>query len=117
VVIKKGTFVIDMYDAGAKQLVWTGRAEKILEPDRSQEDTQKLIAKGAKKIAFTNTKALDRNPRLCSSFLPLQRRQNLGGSTKRLFQMQHHFQNGFRFGDLPLRMELEELGRGSLCDD
>jgi len=39
-----------MYDAAAKQLVWTGRAEKTLDPDSSRKDRQRSIDKAAKKM-------------------------------------------------------------------
>jgi hypothetical protein len=39
-----------MYDAAAKRLVWTGRAEKILDPDSSQKDRRRSIDKAAKKM-------------------------------------------------------------------
>jgi hypothetical protein len=50
VVINTGTLVIDMYDTAAKQLVWTGRAEKTLDPKSSQKDRQKSIDKATKKM-------------------------------------------------------------------
>ena len=50
VIVEKGTLVIDMYDAAAKRLVWTGRAEKTLNPDSSQKDRQRSIDKAVKKM-------------------------------------------------------------------
>ena len=50
VVIEKGTLVIDMYDAAAKRLVWTGRAEKTLDPDSSPKERQMNISKAAEKM-------------------------------------------------------------------
>jgi Domain of unknown function (DUF4136) len=50
VVIETGTLVIDMYDAAAKRLVWTGRAEKTLDPKSSQKDKQRSIDKAVKKM-------------------------------------------------------------------
>jgi len=50
VIIEKGTLVIDMYDTAAKRLVWTGRAEKTLDPNSSPEDRQRIISKAAKKM-------------------------------------------------------------------
>lgn len=48
VTIDKGTLVIDMYDMGAKHLIWTGEASKTIDPNSSREDRQKIIAKAAK---------------------------------------------------------------------
>jgi len=50
VTIDVGTLVIDMYDTAEKGLVWTGRANKTLEPNSSQEDRKKNIDKAAKKL-------------------------------------------------------------------
>ena len=50
VVIEKGTLVIDMYDAAAKRLVWTGRAEKTLDPDSGPKDRERNISKATEKM-------------------------------------------------------------------
>ena len=50
VTIEVGTLVIDMYDTEAKQLVWTGRAHKTLDPNASREDRQRNLDKAAKKL-------------------------------------------------------------------
>jgi len=50
VTIEVGTLVIDMYDTAAKQLVWTGRAHKTLDPNTSREDRQRNLDKAAKKL-------------------------------------------------------------------
>jgi len=50
VTIEVGTLVIDMYDVAAKQLVWTGRAHKTLDPNTSREDRQRNLDKAAKKL-------------------------------------------------------------------
>jgi hypothetical protein len=50
VTIELGTLVLDMYDATAKQLVWTGRAHKTLEPNSSPKDRQKNLDKAAKAL-------------------------------------------------------------------
>jgi hypothetical protein len=34
-----GTLMLDMYDATAKQLVWTGTATKVLDPGGEQQKT------------------------------------------------------------------------------
>jgi hypothetical protein len=39
--ISTGTLVLDMYDPATKQLVWTGRASKTLDPGANQEKKQK----------------------------------------------------------------------------
>ena len=50
VTIEVGTLVIDMYDTAAKQLVWTGRATKTVDQNRSREDRQKNLDKAAKRL-------------------------------------------------------------------
>ena len=50
VTIEVGTLVIDMYDTEAKQLVWTGRAHKTLDPNASREDRQRNLDKAAKRL-------------------------------------------------------------------
>jgi hypothetical protein len=50
VTIEVGTLVIDMYDTAAKQLVWTGRANKTLDPNSSREERQENLDKAAKKL-------------------------------------------------------------------
>ena len=48
--ISVGTLVLDMYDPGSKQLVWTGRATKTLDPGANQEKRQKNLDKAMQKL-------------------------------------------------------------------
>lgn len=48
--INTGTLVLDMYDPANKQLVWTGRATKTLNPSKNQEKNQKQIDKAMAKL-------------------------------------------------------------------
>jgi hypothetical protein len=48
--INVGTLVLDMYDPSAKQLIWTGRATKTLEPSKSPEKNQERLDKAAEKL-------------------------------------------------------------------
>jgi hypothetical protein len=48
--INVGTLVLDMYDPATKQLVWTGRATKTLDPGNSQEKKQKNLDKAMQKL-------------------------------------------------------------------
>lgn len=48
--IEVGTLVIDMYDTAAKNLVWTGRASKTIDPKSNQEARQKSLDKAAKAL-------------------------------------------------------------------
>jgi hypothetical protein len=48
--ISVGTLVVDMYDPSTKQLVWTGRATKTLNPGNSQEKKQKDLDKAMQKL-------------------------------------------------------------------
>ena len=48
--ISIGTLVLDMYDPGSKQLVWTGRATKTLDPKANQEKKQKNLDKAMQKL-------------------------------------------------------------------
>ena len=48
--IDVGTLVIDMYDPTTKQLVWTGRATKTLDPSSNQEKNQKHLDKAIDKL-------------------------------------------------------------------
>ena len=48
--INIGTLVLDMYDPGTKQLVWTGRATKTIDPNNSQEKKQKNLNNAMKKL-------------------------------------------------------------------
>lgn len=50
VTIEVGTLVIDMYDTAVKQLVWTGRAHKTLDPNSSPKDRQKNLDKAVKEL-------------------------------------------------------------------
>jgi Domain of unknown function (DUF4136) len=45
-----GTLVLDMYDPSTKQLVWTGRATKSLDPSSNQEKNQKNLNKAMAKL-------------------------------------------------------------------
>ncbi len=48
--INIGTLVLDMYDPATKQLVWTGRATKTLDPGANQEKKQKNLNNAMKKL-------------------------------------------------------------------
>jgi hypothetical protein len=48
--ISVGTLVLDMYDPSTKQLVWTGRATKTIDPNASQEKRQKNLDKAMQKL-------------------------------------------------------------------
>jgi Domain of unknown function (DUF4136) len=48
--ISIGTLVLDMYDPSTKQLVWTGRATKTLDPSKNQEKNQKNLDNAMKKL-------------------------------------------------------------------
>jgi hypothetical protein len=48
--INVGTLVLDMYDPGAKQLVWRGTASKTLDATAKPEKRQKTLAKVAQKM-------------------------------------------------------------------
>jgi len=48
--INVGTLVLDMYDPSTKQLVWTGRATKTLDPSSNQEKNQKNLDKAMAKL-------------------------------------------------------------------
>jgi len=48
--INIGTLVLDMYDPSTKQLVWTGRAIKTLDPSNNQEKNQKNLNKAMQKL-------------------------------------------------------------------
>jgi Domain of unknown function (DUF4136) len=50
VMIEVGTLVVDMYDTAAKNLVWTGRAHKTLDPNSSPKDRQKNLDKAVAKL-------------------------------------------------------------------
>jgi hypothetical protein len=45
-----GTLVLDMYDPSNKQLVWTGRATKTIDPNNSQEKKEKNLNNAMKKL-------------------------------------------------------------------
>lgn len=45
-----GTLVLDMYDPSMKQLVWTGRATKTLDPGSNQQKNQKNLDKAVAKL-------------------------------------------------------------------
>ena len=48
--INIGTLVVDMYDPGTKQLVWTGSATKTIDPSSNQEKNQKNLNKAMEKL-------------------------------------------------------------------
>ena len=48
--ISVGTLVLDMYDPANKQLVWTGRVTKTLDPNANQEKKQKNLDKAMQKL-------------------------------------------------------------------
>jgi hypothetical protein len=48
--ISVGTLVLDMYDPSTKQLVWTGRATKTIDPNANQEKRQKNLDKAMQKL-------------------------------------------------------------------
>jgi hypothetical protein len=48
--ISVGTLVLDMYDPATKQLVWTGRVTKTLDPNANQEKKQKNLDKAMQKL-------------------------------------------------------------------
>jgi Domain of unknown function (DUF4136) len=48
--INVGTLVLDFYNPEAKQLVWTGRATKTIDPSKSQEKNQKNLDKAMQKL-------------------------------------------------------------------
>jgi hypothetical protein len=48
--ISIGTLVLDMYDPSTKQLVWTGRVTKTLDPSANQAKKQKNLDKALQKL-------------------------------------------------------------------
>lgn len=48
--INVGALVIDMYDPTSKQLVWTGTAQKTLDPSSNQEKNMKNLNKAMAKL-------------------------------------------------------------------
>jgi Domain of unknown function (DUF4136) len=48
--ISTGTLVLDMYEPGTKELVWTGSATKTIEPSSNQEKNQKNLDKAMAKL-------------------------------------------------------------------
>ncbi len=48
--INIGSLVLDMYDPGTKQLVWTGTATKTIDPSNNQEKNQKNLDKSMEKL-------------------------------------------------------------------
>lgn len=45
-----GTLVLDMYDPATKELVWTGKATKTIDPSSNQEKNQKNLDKAMQKL-------------------------------------------------------------------
>jgi hypothetical protein len=48
--ISVGTLVLDMYDPGKKQLVWTGSATKTIDPSSNHEKNMKNLDKSMTKL-------------------------------------------------------------------
>ena len=48
--VSVGALVLDMYDPSTKQLVWTGKATKTLNPSSNQEKNQKNLDKAIAKL-------------------------------------------------------------------
>lgn len=48
--ISVGTLVLDMYDRANKQLVWSGRVTKTMDPKANQEKRQKNLDKAMQKL-------------------------------------------------------------------
>jgi len=48
--ISIGTIVLDMYDPGSKQLVWTGQATKTIDPSSNPEKNLKNLDKAIAKL-------------------------------------------------------------------
>jgi len=48
--ISIGTLVLDIYDPGTKQLVWTGHATKSIDPSSNQEKNMKNLNKAMAKL-------------------------------------------------------------------
>jgi hypothetical protein len=48
--ISIGTLALDMYDPSTKQLVWTGRATKTLDPGANEQKKQKNLDKAMQKL-------------------------------------------------------------------
>jgi hypothetical protein len=48
--IEVGTLVIDMYERDGKQLVWSGRVSKAVDPGKDSEKSQKELDKSAEKL-------------------------------------------------------------------
>jgi len=48
--INVGTLVLDLYDPSTKQLVWTGKASKTIDPGSNQEKNQKNMDKAMAKL-------------------------------------------------------------------
>lgn len=45
-----GTLIVDMYDPGTKQLVWTGQATKTMDPGNNQQKNEKNLDKAMTKL-------------------------------------------------------------------
>jgi hypothetical protein len=50
ITIDVGTLIIDIYDSAAKKLVWSGQANKTLDPKSSPEQRLKNIDKGVQSL-------------------------------------------------------------------
>ena len=48
--ISIGTLVLDLYDPGTRQLVWTGNATKTMDPSSNQEKNMKSLNKAMEKL-------------------------------------------------------------------
>jgi Domain of unknown function (DUF4136) len=58
--ISNGTLVLDIYDPGTKQLVWTGRASKTLDPSSNQEKNMENLNKAMTKLLKNDPKQKER---------------------------------------------------------
>jgi hypothetical protein len=48
--INIGTLVVDVFDAAAKQQIWTGEATKTLSPSKDPQKNQQDLQKGVAKL-------------------------------------------------------------------
>jgi hypothetical protein len=53
VTVEVGTLVLDMYDTARKELVWSGSANKILDPKSSGPDRERAFDNAAEKLLKT----------------------------------------------------------------
>lgn len=50
IAMRAGTLILDMYDAGSEQLVWTGQATKTIDPNSNPEKNLKNLDKATAKL-------------------------------------------------------------------